>query len=146
MKPKAAVRSCDTAGKRQDVAPAWPSVFLSDSVFLLDWKVCFVPSSILHSTYPVAISTLAIQLNLLAITHRNSSLVQKSNCAEDKTAKAFHSSQMLICLAIYAHRNDKHVTDGAETTAKKWRQSQVSIRKLCFSAGGWDDGYSGQDG
>lgn len=45
MKPKAAVRSCDTAGKRQDVAPAWPSVFLSDRVFLLDWKVCFVRSS-----------------------------------------------------------------------------------------------------
>lgn len=91
----------------QETAPVWPSVFLSDTVFLLDWKICFMLSSMLNNAYPVAISTLAVQLNLLPIMDLNSSLAMKWKCAENKTAKTFHRSQRLIHLAIYAQGDEK---------------------------------------
>lgn len=66
-------------------------------------------SSILSNAYLVVISTLAVQLHLPPIMHLNSSSAIKWKC-EEKTAETFHSSQMLIHLAMDAQRDEKSVT------------------------------------
>lgn len=133
--------SCLGAGTqlaRCKVCSCLTSVFLSDRKFLLDWKICFMLSSILNKAYLVAISTLAVQLHLLPIMHLNSSSAMKWKCEENKTAETFHSSRMLIRLAMDAQRDKKSAMG-----PRQRNEGRVESPSGVFS-GRWGDDCSGQ--
>lgn len=123
--------SCLGAGTqvaRCKVCSCLTSVFLSDRKLLLDWKICFTLSSTLNNAYLVAVFALAVQLHLLPILRLNSSSTMTWQCEENKTAETFHSSQMLIHLAMEAQRDEKSVMGPQQ-------RNEGRVESQLFSAG-----------